>query len=97
MNLRPLRNGVIVQREDEKTLTDGGIAIPTQAADKPLRGKVLAVGPGRYLETGDLIATQVEVGDTVLFGERAGQEVEVDNVKYIVMTDAEILAIDADG
>lgn len=96
MNLRPLYNRVVVRREEEKTLSDGGIVIPEKAATKPQRGTVIAAGPGRYLKNGDLVETQVQVGDIVLFGSRAGEELEIDGEKLIVMTDMDILATDND-
>ena len=97
MKLKPLGNRVIVKRHEEKEVTDGGIVIPTQAAERPLKGDVLAVGPGKYLDNGELIPPGVEVGDVVVFGKLAGEEIEVDDEKVTVMDGDAVLAIDLDG
>ena len=95
MELRPLGNRVIVERHKEKTVSDGGIHIPEKVAKltKPVKGNVLAVGPGRYLDNGELIPINLKVGDVVLFGINAGQEIEVDDEKILVLQGDEILAV----
>lgn len=98
LSLRPLGNRVIVERLPEKEVTEGGIVIPNKnSLPKPSRGTVLAVGPGRVLEDGTLVEPGLEVGDIVLFGMRAGEELEIDGETVIVMTADEILAVDTNG
>jgi len=92
LNLKPLGNRVIVERFPEEEVTEGGIVIPEKAAVKPVKGTVLAVGPGKYLDTGDLVETGLNVGDVVLFGINAGEELEVDKQKILVLNADEILA-----
>jgi len=93
MELRPLYNRIVVKRWKEETESDGGIIILDKVGEKPLKGDVLAVGPGRILDNGDLVKIQVAVGDVVVFGKLAGEEIELDNEKYIVMHADEVLAI----
>jgi chaperonin GroES len=93
MKLRPLHDRVIVKRVEEEKLSAGGIVIPDNAAEKPIRGEVLAVGNGKLLEGGDLRALDVSVGDTVLFGKYSGTEVKVDGEELLVMREDDIMAI----
>jgi chaperonin GroES len=93
MNLRPLHDRVIVKRLEEEKKSAGGIIIPDQAAEKPVRGEVLAVGAGKKAEDGKLIAMDVKVGDTVLFGKYSGSEVKVEGKDYLIMREDDILAI----
>ena len=84
MNLRPLHDRVIVKRLENETKTASGIVIPDNAAEKPDQGEVLAVGPGRKNDKGELIALNVKVGDRVLFGKYSGQTVKVDGDELLV-------------
>ena len=93
MKLRPLHDRVIVKRVEEEKLSAGGIVIPDNAAEKPIRGEVLAVGNGKLLESGDLRALDVSVGDTVLFGKYSGTEVKVEGEELLVMREDDIMAI----
>ncbi len=93
MNLRPLHDRVIVKRLEEEKKSAGGIIIPDQAAEKPVRGEVLAVGAGKKSDDGKLIAMDVKVGDTVLFGKYSGSEVKVEGKDYLIMREDDILAI----
>jgi chaperonin GroES len=93
MNLRPLHDRVIVKRLEEEKKSAGGIIIPDQAAEKPVRGEVLAVGPGKKTDDGKTIAVDVKVGDTVLFGKYSGSEVKVDGKEYVVMREDDIMAV----
>jgi chaperonin GroES len=77
MKLRPLADRVIVKRVENETKTASGIVIPDSAAEKPDQGEVLAVGPGKKNDKGELIAMNVKVGDRVLFGKYSGQTVKV--------------------
>jgi len=93
MSIRPLHDRVIVKRFEEETTTPGGIVLPGSAAEKPSQGKVIAVGKGKQLDNGNVRALEVEVGDKVLFGKYAGNEVKVDGEDLIVMREEDILAI----
>jgi len=93
MSIRPLHDRVIVKRFEEETTTPGGIVLPGSAAEKPSQGKVIAVGNGKQLDNGTVRALEVKVGDTVLFGKYAGNEVKVDGDDLIVMREEDILGV----
>ncbi len=93
MNIRPLHDRVIVKRVEEETTTAGGIVLPGSAAEKPSQGVVLAVGNGKALDDGTVRALEVKVGDKVLFGKYAGNEVKVDGEDLIVMREEDIMGI----
>ncbi len=93
MNLRPLHDRVIVKRLDQETKTASGIVIPDNAAEKPDQGEVLAVGPGKRNDKGDVSPLGVKVGDRVLFGKYAGQTVKVDGDELMVMREEDIMAV----
>ena len=93
MKLRPLHDRVIVKRIDSETKTASGIVIPDNAAEKPDQGEVLAVGPGRKNEKGELDAFRVKVRDRVLFGKYSGQTVKVDGDELLVMKEDDLFAV----
>ena len=93
MKIRPLHDRVIVKRIDSETKTASGIVIPDNAAEKPDQGEVLAVGPGRKTEKGELLAPSVKVGDRVLFGKYSGQTVKVDGDELLVMREEDLFAV----
>lgn len=93
MSLRPLHDRVVVKRIEEEALSAGGIVIPDNAKEKANKGTVIAVGNGKALDNGDVRALAVKEGDTVLFGQYAGQEVKVDGDKVLVLKEEEIFAI----
>jgi chaperonin GroES len=93
MKIRPLHDRVIVKREEDERKSPGGIVIPDTATEKPIRGKVLAVGKGKILEGGDVRPLDVKVGDKVLFGKYSGTEVKVDGEDLLVMREEDIMAI----
>ncbi len=93
MNLRPLHDRVIVKRLEEEKKSAGGIIIPDSATEKPVRGEVLAVGPGKKGDDGKNIALDVKKGDIVLFGKYSGSEVKVDGNEVVVMREDDILAV----
>ncbi len=93
MSLRPLHDRVIVERLENETKTASGIVIPDNAAEKPDQGKVLAVGPGRKNDKGELVAMGVKVGDLVLFGKYSGQTVKVDGKELLVMKEDDLFAV----
>jgi chaperonin GroES len=93
MNIRPLHDRVVVKRTEEERTSPGGIVIPDSAAEKPIRGKVLAVGNGKILESGDVRALDLKVGDQVLFGKYSGTEVKVDGEDLLVMREDDVMAV----
>jgi chaperonin GroES len=93
MNIRPLHDRVIVQRMEEERKTAGGIVIPDSATEKPIRGKVIAVGNGKILDSGEVRKLDVKAGDTVLFGKYSGTEVKVDGEEYLVMREDDIMGV----
>ena len=94
MKLRPLGDRVIVRRNDEEETTEGGIVIPGSAAEKPSQGEVLAVGPGRTLDNGEIHAPSVKKGVVVVFGQYAGSNtVKVDGDELVVLNENEILGV----
>ncbi|TAL55610.1 co-chaperone GroES [Pandoraea sp.] len=93
MNLRPLHDRVIVKRLDNETKTASGIVIPEAAAEKPDQGEILAVGPGKKDDKGNLMALDVKVGDRVLFGKYAGQSVKIDGQELLVMREEDLMAV----
>jgi chaperonin GroES len=93
MKLRPLHDRVVVKRVEEEKKSAGGIFIPDSAAEKPQRGKVLAVGKGKTNEQGDLRPLDVKVGDLVLFGKYSGSEIKWDGDDVLMMREDDILAV----
>lgn len=93
MNIRPLHDRVVVRRVEEETKTAGGIVLPDSAAEKPSQGEVLAVGPGKALDNGDVRALDVKVGDKVLFGQYAGSTVKVDGEELLILSESEIFGV----
>lgn len=93
MKIRPLHDRVVVRRMEEERTTAGGIVIPDTAKEKPIRGEILAVGPGKTLDNGDVRALAVKVGDIVLFGKYAGTEVKVGEQELVVMREDDIMGV----
>ncbi|MEJ2380354.1 MAG: co-chaperone GroES [Gammaproteobacteria bacterium] len=93
MNIRPLHDRVIIKRMEEERTSPGGIVIPDSAAEKPIRGEVIAVGNGKILENGDVRALDLKVGDKVLFGKYSGTEVKVEGEDLLVMREEDIMAV----
>jgi len=93
MSIRPLHDRVIVKRVEEETKTAGGIVLPGSATEKPSQGTVLAVGTGKALDNGTVRPVDVKVGDRVLFGKYAGNEVKIDGDDLIVMREDDIMAV----
>ena len=93
MKMRPLHDRVIVKRMEEERTSPGGIVIPDTAAEKPIKGEVIAAGNGKILENGDIRKLDVKVGDQVLFGKYAGTEVKVEGEELLVMKEDDIMAI----
>ena len=93
MKIRPLHDRVLVLREEEERTSAGGIVIPDNATEKPIRGKIVAAGNGKILDTGDIRPLDVKVGDKVLFGKYSGTEVKVDGADYLMMREEDIMGI----
>ena len=93
MALRPLNDRVIVKRLDNERTTASGIVIPESATEKPDQGEVLAVGPGKKNDKGEVVALNVKVGDRVLFGKYSGQTVKVDGDELLVMKEDDLFAV----
>lgn len=93
MKIRPLNDRVLVLREDEEQKSAGGIIIPDTAKEKPQRGKIVAVGPGKMGDDGKRISMEVKKEDRVLFAKYAGTEIEIDGVEHVFMREDDILSI----
>jgi chaperonin GroES len=93
MALRPLHDRVIIKRLEEDKISAGGIVIPDTAAEKPIRGEVIAAGNGKILEDGKVRPIAVKKGDKVLFGKYSGTEVKVDGQELLVMREEDLLAV----
>ena len=93
MKIRPLHDRVIVRREEEERMSAGGIVIPDTAAEKPIRGEVVATGKGKRLDGGSVRPLDVKEGDKVLFGKYSGTEVKVDGEDLLVMREEDIMAV----
>ena len=94
MKFRPLGDRVLVRRTDEEQTSEGGIVLPGSAAEKPSQGEVLAVGPGKSLENGEIQAVVVKEGDLVVFGQYAGSNtVKVDGDELVVLNEQDILGV----
>jgi chaperonin GroES len=93
MSIRPLHDRVIVKREVEERTTAGGIVLPDSATEKPIRGKVLAVGNGKILENGDVRPLDVKVNDIILFGKYSGTEVKLEGEELLVMREEDIMGV----
>lgn len=91
--LRPLGDKVLVKRVEAETKTKSGIVLPDTAKEKPKRGKILAVGDGKRLDTGNRAAFSVKKGDEVIFASYAGTEIKVDGEELIIMSEEDILAV----
>jgi chaperonin GroES len=92
LNLRPLDDRVVVRPLEAEEMTAGGIVLPDAAKEKPQRGKVLATGPGKLLDSGNRGELSIKVGDEVIFGKYGGSEVEVDGEELKILRESDILA-----
>ncbi|MGD2084065.1 MAG: co-chaperone GroES [Chromatiales bacterium] len=93
MKIRPLHDRVVVRRMEEEKKSAGGIVIPDSAAEKPIQGEVIAVGNGKILDSGEVRALDVKVGDKVLFGKYSGTEVKLDGDEFLVMREEDIMGV----
>jgi chaperonin GroES len=93
MKLKPLHDRVVIRRLEEDEKTAGGVIIPDIAKEKPMRGEVLAAGPGARGENGKLVPLDVGVGDIVLFGKWSGTEVKLEGEELVIMKEADIMGV----
>ncbi len=93
MSVKPLEDRVLVKPVNPETKTASGIYLPESAKEKPMQGKVVAVGPGKLLDNGERVRPAVKKGDTVVFGKYAGTEIEIKNAKHMIMRESELLGL----
>lgn len=93
MKIRPLHDRAVIRRTEEERTTAGGIVIPDSAAEKPVKGEVIAVGNGKLLENGEVRPLDIKVGDKVLFGKYAGTEVKIEGEELLVMREDDVMAV----
>jgi chaperonin GroES len=93
IKLQPLGERLVIRREESETKTAGGIVLPDSAKEKPARGTVVAIGTGKLLDDGTRSKSQLKTGDRVLFTSYAGENVEIDDVEYLLMREDDILAV----
>ncbi len=93
MKIRPLYDRVVVKRVEDTETMKGGLYIPDSAKEKPQEGEVVAIGKGKRLEDGKLVALDVQVGDRILFGKYSGSDIKIDGEEYMIMREDEILGI----
>ena len=93
MNIRPLQDRVIIKRMEEEKTSPGGIVIPDSATEKPIKGKVVAVGNGLVLDNGEIRPLDLKVGDKVLFGKYSGTEVKLNGEELLVMKEDDVMAV----
>ena len=93
MNIRPLQDRILIQPIREKEVRKGGIIIPDSAKEKPIEGRVKAVGDGKLNESGNRVKIDLKVGDKVLYGKYAGTEIKIDGEDYLLMREDDILGV----
>jgi len=93
MKIRPLHDRVVVRRLEEETTTAGGIVLPDSAAEKPSRGEVLAVCPGKAVDSGEVRAPDVKVGDKIIFGQYGGRTVKIEGGELLILSESESFGV----
>jgi chaperonin GroES len=93
MTVRPLHDRVLIKRVEEQETIKGGIIIPDSAKEKSQEGEVVAVGSGKMLENGSLVALEVKQGDRILFGKYSGTEIKLENQDYLILREDEVIGI----
>ena len=93
MSVKPLEDRVLIQPLDPESKTASGIYLPETAKEKPMQGKVVAVGPGKLLDNGERVSPSVKKGDTVVFGKYSGTEVEIKDVTHLIVRESELLGV----
>ena len=93
MKIRPLQDRVVVRRMEEETTSTGGIVLPGSAAEKPAQGEVIAVGPGKRQENGNIQPVDLKVGDTVVFGKYSSNTVKIGDDELLILNESEIFGV----
>ena len=93
MKIRPLYDRIVVKRIEEQETTSNGIVIPDSAKEKPQEGEVMAIGQGKRLEDGQLVALDVKIGDRILFGKYSGTETKLVGTEYLIMREDDVLGV----
>jgi len=93
IKVRPMDDRLLLEPAEAEEVTSGGIVLPDTAQEKPQRGKVLAVGPGRLLDSGERGEMDVKVGDEVFYGKYSGTEIDVDGAEYVILKESDVLAV----
>ena len=93
MNIRPLGDRLLVKRLEEEEKSKGGIIIPDSAKEKPQEGQVVAVGKGKMLDDGKMVALEVKAGDKILFGKYSGTDVKIEGEEHLIMREDDVLGI----
>ena len=93
MNIRPLHDRAVVRRLEEETTSAGGFVLPDSATEKPSQGEVLAVGPGKVNENGDVRPMDVKAGDKIIFGQYSGSTVKIDGEELLILSENEIFGV----
>ena len=93
MKLRPLQDRVIVKQSEAETKTASGIVLPDSAKEKPTKGKIISVGPGKFDDHGKRMALGVKAGDTVFYGKYSGTDIEVNGEKFVILRESDILGV----
>jgi chaperonin GroES len=93
MPVKPLEDRVLVKPAEQDTKTESGIYLPENSKERPVKGAVVAVGPGKRLDNGTVIAPSVKKGDTVVFGKYSGSEVEIKGVAHLIMRESELFGV----
>jgi len=93
MSVKPLEDRVVIKPIEPETKTKSGIYLPESAKERPMQGKVIAVGPGKLLDNGKRSAPSVKKGDTVLFGKYAGTEIEIKGDQHMILRESELLGL----
>jgi chaperonin GroES len=97
MKIRPLQDRIVVKRLEGENKTKGGIIIPDTAKEKPIEGRVVAVGNGKVLRDGKVRPLEVKVGDVVLFGKYSGTEIKLDGEEHVLIREDDVLAVTSEG
>ena len=93
MKIRPLYDRIVVKRIEEQETTRHGIVIPDSAKEKPQEGEVMAIGKGKRLDDGKMVAVDVQLGDRILFGKYTGNDIKLDGTEYIIMREDDVLGV----
>jgi chaperonin GroES len=93
MAVKPLEDRILIKPIDPETRTDSGIYLPESAKEKPMQGKVVAMGPGKLLDNGERVKPAVKKGDTVVYGKYSGTEIEIKSATHLILRESELLGV----